>query len=619
MQLIKTTHSLRAIILTLCLAIWLIPSISWGENDEDTLNLFNAFQEQSSAASRASKPLSQTAENVTVITAAEIQALNAHTLAEVLVTIPGIQTDPRGAVGNIVITTIQSSSAAHVLIMLDGVPLNTLGENYSDVSLVPAQIIERVEIIKGAASSSWGQALGGVINVITKSPERDRPIGGSATAFIGTRTTTDDRAELSGTTGRLGYYLSGGFLGTKGMTPNSNVSANGIYTKLTWDLPDQGMLWSTFKYDRADRGVFWGGTIWDSKENQSQRNISASLGIRKPLNSQLELELLGRIATRHQDSVSAQITDNTITQSIKNRELAGGASAKLIWSTTTNLLVAGGDYEHADINANDALVKVDTLDRTVDRWGVYLNDTVTVGPISVIPGARFDRIVTSGNQFSPSLGAVWQLTDTTLLRGYSANGFSLPSILYNRQPEKVWTSQVGIESSAVPYLWFKTTLFRNELRNVQNPRNLTFDPVTGAPDAETRIAKGVELELRTTPVYFTSLGAGYTFTDSIHAGDGAQVYADPRHTVQLALRYNDTTYRGVLTGRHIYWNSVPGYGGQYGGLIWDLHLGATLLKRENSSMELFFSGHNLFNGKQYQDEMAPNAPRWFDGGIRVRF
>lgn len=612
MQCKYTSHNLRAFFLTLCMAIWLIPSLSWGEENEDTLDLFNAFQEQSSASSRVPKPLSQTAENVTVITAKEIEALNAHTLADVLVTVPGIQTDPRGALGNLVFVSIQSSYVTHVLVLLDGVPLNTLGENVSDVSLVPAQIIDRIEIVKGAASSAWGQALGGVINVITKSPGLDRGIGGSVSASIGDRTTTDTRAELSGSTGRLGYYLSGGFLGTNGLTPHTAVSANGIYSKLTWDLPDKGQIWSTFKYDRADRGTAWFAPF-DQKEDQAHHNISVSLGLRKSLTGQLELELLGRYTSRNQDSLTTQISDSIPLRIINDRERVSGTSAKLVWRGTDNLLVVGGDYEHAEAKANAALVHVDTLDRTVDRWGVYLNDTATFGPVSVIPGARFDRTVISGDQFSPSLGAVWQLTATTLLRGYTANGFSLPSLLQDRQSEKVWTTQVGIESSTVPYLWLKGTLFRNSTRNVQNLRNL--DPAV----VESRIAKGAELEVRTTTVYNTSLGAGYTFTDSIHASDGSQVYADPRHTVQLALRYNDTTYRGVLTGRHIMWNAVPGYNGRYGGLIWDLHLGATLLTREDNSLELFFSGHNLFNGNQYQDELVPNAGRWFDGGIRVRF
>jgi vitamin B12 transporter len=181
--------------------------------------------------------------------------------------------------------------------------------------------------------------------------------------------------------------------------------------------------------------------------------------------------------------------------------------------------------------------------------------------------------------------------------------------------ESVWASQVGIESSAIPYLWFKETLFRNETWNV-----LATDPLTGATDLERHIALGSETEFRTTPMHNTSLGAGYTFTDTTRTSDGAQVKDVPRHTLQLALRYDDhSVFRALLTGRHIWWNSDPSENGRYYGLIWDLHLGATLLKRENSSLELFVSGHNLFNNSQYLNQFYPNPGRWYDGGLKVSF
>jgi vitamin B12 transporter len=100
---------------------------------------------------------------------------------------------------------------------------------------------------------------------------------------------------------------------------------------------------------------------------------------------------------------------------------------------------------------------------------------------------------------------------------------------------------------------------------------------------------------------------------------GYEVNDLARHTVQLALRYDDKTYRGVLTGRHIFWNSQPSENGSYGGLIWDFHLGATLYHHEDNSLEVFFSGHNLFNGAQYETNIIPNTPRWYEGGIKVGF
>ncbi len=611
MPLIKPSHSLRVLLLTIGLSLCLAPCLAWGEvTDEDALGLFTAFQEQTSTASRAPKPLSQTAENVTVITVADIESLNAHTLADVLATVPGIQTDQRGGPGNIAFTFIHSTNYNHMLVLVDGVPLNDLADNFADVSTIPAQSIERIEILKGAASSAWGQALSGVINVTTKSPDSGRTIGGSVIASIGERTTADTRAELSGTSGKLGYYLSGGYLGSNGVLPHNSVFSNDVLAKLTYDLPAQGKLWGAFNYNRASRGTSFvplalGG---DFQDDQDIRNLRASVGLSQPLNERLQLDLLARHAYRYVYNFDSQISDGAPLFANQGRNAVSGGSAKLTWRATNNLLVIGGEYEHAELQLTDPLQQVELVSKKVDRWGVFLNDTITIGPLAVTPGARFDHTAArDGDQFSPSLGATWQLGESTVLRAYTGRGFSLPSITIQNLPnEKIWNSQLGFETQAVPYLWLKATLFRNEIWNIGESK-------------ERRIALGSELEIRTTPIYNTSLGGGWTYTDTYRTSDGSPVLAAPRQTLQLALRYDDKTYRGVLTGRHINWNSEPAYNGKYRGLLWDLHLGATLLKRDYSSLELFFSGHNLFNGRQYQDEWTPNTGRWFEGGMRVRF
>ena len=610
MSLIKLTHSLRAFLTTLCLALCLLPCLAWGEDEEETLELFNAFQEASSTASRAPKPLSQTAENVTVVTAKEIEQLNAHTLADVLATVPGLQTWHLGGPGSVVYTYIQSSANPQILVLVDGTPLNSLGENYSEVSMVPARIIERIEIVKGAASSSWGQALGGVINVITKTPERRRTVSGIASASIGERTTADAFAELSGSSNRLGYYLSGGYLGSDGLLPHLSTHSNSTYAKLTYDLPDRSQLWGTFRFSKFNRvDTFITDPFFDFTQREETQHLYATFGYKKNLTKQLELELNARHATKDTDNYFNLVSDGSLVQTVSGKERVTGGGAKLIWRGENNLLVAGGDYEHAEIKTTDAIIAVDLLNRKVDRWGLYLNDTLTIGPVSVTPGVRFDHTATSKAQLSSSLGATWQLTDSTLLRGYMARGYSLPNVLLvDRPSEKIWTSQLGMESTAVPYLWLKGTLFRNETWNIGDT-------------LERQIALGTELEARTTPMFNTSLGAGWTYTDTYRTSDGSTVYGAPRNTLQLALRYDDQKYRGVLTGRHIWWNVDPSFlpTAQYYGLIWDLHLGATLLKRENSSLELFFSGHNLFNGSQTLDGLIPYTGRWFEGGMRVRF
>lgn len=610
MAFINSRHSLCAFLMGICLTLSLYPYPAWGDDGEETLNLFNAWQGEPATASRAPKPLSRTAENVTVVTARDIEAINAHTLADVLATIPGIQTDQRGGPGGVTFTTIQSSNFNHVLVLLDGVPLNSDG-NFSDVALVPARVIERIEIIKGPAPASWGQALGGVISVTTKTPDRERTITGSVDSSIGERTTADIGVTLSGTSGSLGYFLSGGYLGSNGLLPFHSIFSRNLFGKLTWDLPGKGQIRSAVGYSLANnRGDLFAPLI-DFKEREDNEKLTVSLGVQKPLSDKLELELTGRFLLEEVDLFGSQISDNSPFDPSHFRDRVYGTGAKLIWREANNLLVLGSEYEHTEAKNNLGFATGQNFVK-INRWGAYLNDTIDLGRFSIIPGARFDR-VGAKDQFSPSLGMVWRLTDKSLLRGYTGQGYGIRAV-NNNNVERIWTSQVGFESSALPYLWLKGTLFRNQTWNIQ-----VFDTNTGTLAAERRIALGGEIEARTTPVWNTSLGGGWTYTETTRTGSGTQVFGAPRHTVQLALRYDDNTYHGTLTGRHIYWNSDPAFNGKYRGLAWDLHLGAMLLKRENNSLELFFSGHNLFNTNQFQDELIPSTGRWFEGGMRVRF
>jgi len=597
----------------------LAPSLSRGEEEADVTELFSAFQEQLSSVSRVPKPLSQTAENVTVITAADIRALNAQTLTDVLDTVSGIQLEHNGGPGVPPFTFLHSSDFRHVQVLFDGVAITSLGSNFSDVSSIPAQIIERIEIIKGPSATSGGQALGGVINVITKTPS-SRVLGGSATASIGESTTADTRAELSGSSGKLGYYLSGGYLGSNGLLPGRQAYTNQVYAKLVYDLPDQGQLWSTFGYNRADYGLRYVPQA-DLNQTMESKSWMASLGYRQHLNSRLELELTGRHFFLNPRSSYTNISDGLAWQPVQNgvdEDEVNGVSAKLIWRGDNNLLVAGSDYNHLESYSNspDGGTTYAPYRRKADRWCLYLNDTITVGPLSFNPGVRLDHTQTAGDNFSSFLGATWQLTDSMLLRAYTGLGHGLPELSVDDTAAlaKIWTTHIGAESSAVPYLWVKGSLFRNETWNVVDSLNLD------STIPERRVALGAELEVRTKPVFNTSLSAGYTFTDTIRSGDSSQVTPDTaRNTLQVALRYNDKIFRGWLNGRHIFWNSPPDYNAKDGGLIWDLHLGATLLKREDTSLELFFSGHNLFNSPYYYRDYFPTTGRWFDGGLRVNF
>ncbi len=586
------------------LITWLAPALLQAAEagDEDTLELFTAWQDEAASATRSPKPLSQTAENVSVVTASEIKALNAHTLADVLDLVPGLQLQHNGGPGIIAYPQIQSVSFEHVLLLLDGIPLTNLGSNFSDVSAIPARIIERVEIVKGPASTAWGSALGGVINVITKVPNRERTLSGSVAASIGERSTSDSGLELSGTSNRLGYYLSAGFLGSDGLVPFTSINSSTYHGRLTWDLPNQGQLFSQFNGTFSRQGDLYAPPA-DLTQQDDKRLLNVLVGLRQPLTERLELAISGYHTFYRQESAYYNISDGAepFPKAFAS-ESTLGVSTSLTWRGDQQLLTAGADYRHLEVSDNNS----DNSTRQANRWGLFLNDTITLGKVSITPGVRLDHPQTAPHQVSASLGATWQVTDNTLLRAYVARGYGMPVLLpqYAPQPTKILSAQLGAENTSIPYLWLKATLFRN---------------MTWGDEIEQQLSLGTELEARTKPLFHTSLGAGWTYTDTHRTSDGTPVHGDkPTQTLKLSLSYDDTTFRGMLTGRHIFWNNTADDNGK-NSLIWDLHLGATLFRHEDTALELFLSGRNLFNSRYYNRDVFPNVGRWFEGGMRVSF
>ncbi|TLM98070.1 TonB-dependent receptor, partial [bacterium] len=235
--LLKTSLVFPAILALLLTAP--VSSPAQSEEEMRILQLYYSDNDLVVTATRSEKPISQVAENVTILTADDIQAINAHTVADVLNWVTGLQLANNIGPGSGSVVNIQGSASRHVLVMIDGVVQNNLSDGFPDVGAMRVQQVERIEIVQGPASSSWGSSLGGVINVITKSPDDMRGFGGTISASIGERATGDYRGEISGTSGSLGYYLSGGGLLTDGLQPNTSLRSGNVYSKLQW-RPTEG-------------------------------------------------------------------------------------------------------------------------------------------------------------------------------------------------------------------------------------------------------------------------------------------------------------------------------------------------------------------------------------------
>ncbi|MGY5353684.1 TonB-dependent receptor plug domain-containing protein [Wenyingzhuangia sp. IMCC45467] len=121
-------------------------------------------------ATRTKKLVKNVALPVQIINKKEIQQINSMRLGEVLEEQTGLITVPDyGAAAGI---QMQGLDAQYTLILLNGVPLIGRSAGTLDINRVTVGNIEKIEIVKGASSSLYGNdALGGVINIITQQPK----------------------------------------------------------------------------------------------------------------------------------------------------------------------------------------------------------------------------------------------------------------------------------------------------------------------------------------------------------------------------------------------------------------------------------------------------------------
>ena len=241
------------------------------------LNLYFPQKDLVISASRYPKPVSKTAENITIVTADEIQKMNAHTVADVLGRVPGLFIETTQDFGATAQITIQGSSPQHVRVMLDGIQWNFLSDGHAETNSIPLGIIERIEIIKGPASSAWGSALGGVVNIITKQSGTQTVPTGSVSIAAGEYGTFDYNGQVAGTIGVVGYYLYGGRQESDGVWNDRGFDNASFFSKVNIPLADRGALQLSFGCSRPenDGGVFPNDDLHGFSETETRHALAS--------------------------------------------------------------------------------------------------------------------------------------------------------------------------------------------------------------------------------------------------------------------------------------------------------------------------------------------------------
>ena len=173
-------------------------------------------------ASRSAQPIADVLADVTVIDHDEIVRSGAQSLTEVLQRQPGVEITMNGGPGSTSGAFLRGANRGQTLVLIDGLRVGSSSVGATSLEAIPLDQIERVEILRGPASSLYGaDAIGGVIQVFTRRAQGSA-FGGSASAGYGTYDTRSANATLRGAMGPLAFSVTGG--GTRSAGYNAIVN-----------------------------------------------------------------------------------------------------------------------------------------------------------------------------------------------------------------------------------------------------------------------------------------------------------------------------------------------------------------------------------------------------------
>lgn len=202
-------------------------------------NADNTVLEEVVVSDTKSKPLKNPVK-ATVITKEDIKAKGAKNVAEALNDVSGLYVTTSNTKGKST-AQIRGSDANNTKIFIDGVQLTPIGDGRVDLSSIPTDIIEKIEVFKGAVPVIYGtDAPGGVIYITTKSGSGKS--FGSVTLANGSYDTRRYSASIGGSNGNINYFFNAKSELSDGYTLHSSKENKFYNGKLDWEIDPKSSL-----------------------------------------------------------------------------------------------------------------------------------------------------------------------------------------------------------------------------------------------------------------------------------------------------------------------------------------------------------------------------------------
>lgn len=130
-------------------------------------------------ANRLPQPIKNVIADISVITSEQIQSAGQSTIVELLSSQPGIEIGTSGGMGSSSSIFMRGTNSNQIVVLVDGVRINNITDGRTNFGNLPLAQIERIEILRGAASTLYGQdAIGGVIQIFTKKANENTALSG---------------------------------------------------------------------------------------------------------------------------------------------------------------------------------------------------------------------------------------------------------------------------------------------------------------------------------------------------------------------------------------------------------------------------------------------------------